>query len=324
MRRLSVGLPLVLCLGMVALLAQKKTAAPQNPAPASSQAAPAAKSALDKATLEAYVRHLFLWGPQINVAVGDPKPAPLPGFYEITVTATAGPASQQETLYVTKDGQKVVRGNVYDIASNPFQPEIDKLKTEFQPSFGAPGAPVVIAVFSDFQCSYCKQEAKVLRENLKATFPNEVRVYFKDFPIDQIHPWARPAAIAGRCIFRQNPASFWDYHDWIFEKQEEITPDNLKSKVLEFAKAKNLDDFMLGQCMDSKATEGDINQSIAEGRGLRVDSTPTLFINGRRIPGSVGWPQLRRIVEMELDYQKQHANAGEKCCELKLPTPFRN
>ena len=78
----------------------------------------------------------------------------------------------------------------------------------------------------------------MLRENLLKTYPKEVRLYFKDFPIDQIHPWARPAAIAGRCVFRQNPQAFWDYHDWIFDKQAEITPENLRAKVMEWAAAK--------------------------------------------------------------------------------------
>src|ERR1700704_5353948 len=79
------------------------------------------KSALDKATLEAYVRHLSVWGPQIKVEIGDPKPSSLPGMVEVKLHASAGAASQDEILYVSKDGQKIMRGVVFDVKENPFK-----------------------------------------------------------------------------------------------------------------------------------------------------------------------------------------------------------
>src|SRR5689334_16268878 len=184
-----------------------------------SLAAAQTKTAFDKPTFEEYVRRLFVWGPQIQVKIDDPKPAPMPGFSEVAVNATAGNASDTQIFYVSKDGQKVIRGMVFDIAKSPFQSDLDKLKTEFQPSFGTPGAQVVLVMFSDFQCGFCREEAQMLRKNLLASYPNEVRVYFKDYPLDAIHPWARPASIAGRCVFRQKPTAFWEFHDWIYERQ---------------------------------------------------------------------------------------------------------
>ena len=171
------------------------------------------------------------WAPAVKVEVGDPKPsAVLPGFMDVVVHASAGAQSQDFPFYVSKDGQKIVQGTVFDVAQNPFKPDLDKLKTEFEPSFGTPGAPVVLVEFSDFQCPFCKEEAKMLRTNLLSAYPKQVRLYFKDLPLEQIHPWAKPAAIAGRCVFRQNPAAFWDYHDWIFDHQAGITAGELKAK----------------------------------------------------------------------------------------------
>src|SRR6185503_7660310 len=137
------------------------------------------KSALDKPTLEAYVRHLFVWGPQIKVEISDAKPAALPGMMEVTVRASAGAASQDVLFYVSKDGQKILQGSVYDIKDNPFKADLDKLKTDLQPNFGTAGAPVVLVLFSDFQCPYCKEEAKMLRGNLLSAYPKQVRLYFK-------------------------------------------------------------------------------------------------------------------------------------------------
>ena len=235
----------------------------------------------------------------------------------VNVHASAGQASADFEYFVSKDGQKVVQGNLYDIGQNPFKPELDKLKTDLQPSFGTPGAPVVLVEFSDFECPVCKEEAKVLRDNLVSTYPKQVRFYFIEFPLDSIHPWARAAAVAGRCIFRQNANAFWDYHDWIFAHQEEINPGNVKDKILEWAKGKDIDILQLTRCMDKKETDAEVEKGVALGKSVNVGATPTLFVNGRRLVGRVDWPNLRGVIDYEIDYQKMAHNAGEDCgCEV--------
>lgn len=280
------------------------------------------KPAIDKAKIEAYIRHLFVWPPPIEVAIGDPQPGPMPGFYEVKIRGSQGEASQEETFYVSTDGRKIIRGTVFDVDKNPFKSDLDKLKTEYQPSIGTPGAPVVLVEFSDFECPYCRQQAKMLRDELLKQFPKEVRLYYLDFPLESLHPWARSAAVAGRCIFHQNASAFWDYHDWIFENQDQVTPENLKDKVLEFASGKGIDGPQLSKCIDTRATEEEVNKTRAEGRDLEVNSTPTLFVNGRRMVGTVQWADLKRVIDYEIDYQKTAKNAGEDCgCSVQLPIP---
>ncbi len=221
------------------------------------------KSALDKPTFEAYVRHLNVWGPQIKVDVADPKPSDMPGFSLVTVHASAGQAPAPiSRIMFRKTGRRWCRAMYTTSRQNPFKNDLDKLKTDLQPSFGTPGAPVVLVEFSDFECPICKEEAKTLRDNLLSAYPKQVRFYFIEFPLDQIHPWAHAAAIAGRCIFRQNASAFWDYHDWIFAHQDEIKPENVKDKVLEFAKGKDLDVLQLTRCMDNKETEDGSDQGV--------------------------------------------------------------
>lgn len=286
------------------------------------QPAPKAPSALDKTQLEAYVRHLFVWPEQIQVTISDPKPGPMPGYYEVTVRGVSGNQMQEESFYVSFDGKKIVRGQVFDVAQNPFHNDIEKIKTDLQPSFGTPGAPVVIAEFSDYECPYCREEAKAIRENVLKTYPKEVHVYFFDFPLEQIHPWAKPAAMAGRCVFRQSPSAYWQFHDWIFENQKDITADNLKSKITEFMKDKDVDAKELNSCIDTRATEADVNKTIALGQSLAINQTPTTFVNGRRLAGAIPWNDLKFVIDYEIGYQKTAKNAGEDCgCNLALPTP---
>ena len=281
------------------------------------------KTAFDKPTLEAYVRHLYLLQPQLTVSVGDPKPSDLPGFKEVRVKISQGAQSQEIPLYVSNDGKKIVQGSFYDVSANPFKPELNKLKTQFQPALGTAGAPVAIVVFSDMQCPHCKGEAEMLRKELIQNYPTQVRLYFKDFPLESLHPWAKPAAMAGRCVFQQNPDSFWEYHDWIFAHQDAITPANLKDQVLGWAKdAKGTDSLKLGACIDSQATQAEVEKEQEEGRALDIASTPTMFINGRRIPQTIEWPNLKAIVDSEIEYQKTAKDAGDDCgCEVKLDIP---
>lgn len=294
----------------------------QTPKSKPKQAAADKAPVIDKVKLEAYFRHLFVWPPPIQVTVSDPKPSPLPGFYEIDVRGSQGEASQNEEFYISSDGTKIIRGTVFDVTQNPFKSDLDKISTAFQPSLGTPGAPVVIVEFSDFECPFCRQEAMMLRQNLIQTYPKEVHFYFVDFPLESLHPWAKAAAMMGRCIFHQNADAFWVFHDWIFAHQEEITPDNLKEKVLAFAKDKGIDTDQLSKCIDSKATEEEVQRTRDEGHSLGVDQTPEMFVNGRRLVGTVSWDDLKRIIDYEIDYQKTAKNAGEDCgCSVTLPTP---
>lgn len=278
------------------------------------------KSAFDKPTFETYVKHLLLIDPRVQISVGDAKPSPITGLKEVDVRLTFQGRSQDEVFYVSADGQRVVYGKLFEINHSPFKADLDKIHTDLSPSFGAPGAQLVIVLYSDFQCPACREEAKTLRDNVTKTYPTQVRVYFKDFPLAEIHPWATEGAIAGRCIFRQSPVAFWDFYDWIYEHQSEVTPENVKDKVLDFAKEKNLDSMQLSRCVDNKATEADIEKSIAEGRSLKIDQTPTLFINGRRIPGAITWDNLKSLIDAELEYAKNSTDTGEKCCEVKIPS----
>jgi protein-disulfide isomerase len=277
------------------------------------------KSALDKATLEAYLRNIELFLPGVTAKVDDAKPSTdLPGFFDVWVHWTANGFTKDELVYVSRDGHAVVRGDAFNINKNPFQGNLDKLKTDQQPAFGAATAPVSLIVFSDFQCPVCKEEATILRDNVAKSYGDKVRVTFKDFPLDAIHNWARTAAIAGRCVYRQDQAKFWDYFDWTYENQQSIGLDNFNSKLQAFATEKGLDGMQLGHCIDSKATEAEVNREVAEAHTLQVSMTPTAFMNGRKLEGGLAWQTMEQLIKLELDHQAQAANVNEKCCEVNL------
>ena len=273
-----------------------------------------------KAAIETYLRHLELWIPQVTVTIDDPKPtAYLPGFSDMNVRLSFNGQTKDEHYLISSDGKHIIKGDAYDLTKNPFQANLDKLKTDQQPSFGGAAAPVTLIVFGDFQCPLCKAEAEIMRGNLTQTYGDKVKVYFKDFPLESIHPWARAASIAGRCVYRQSSDLFWKYHDWIYKDQGLITVENLNAQVMKWAGTSGVDAIQLGRCVDTKATDAEVVRNIEEGRKLGLDATPTTFINGRKLVGTMEWPILQQLIAMEIEHESKLADQA-RCCEVTIPT----
>jgi len=283
----------------------------------------AEKTAFDKATLEAYLRHVELWRNDVAVKIDEPKDSKdLPGFLDVDIHLTFNNMTlPAQHFYVSKDGKKVFRADVYDINKNPFQGNLDKLDVKNAPSLGPANAPVTVVIFSDFQCPLCKQEAEVIHKQIPEAFPDKVRVYFRDFPLESLHNWARTAAGAGRCVVKQNPALFWDFHDWIYENQNYVGLDNVKTKMSEFAAQKGLDAMQFSRCIENKTTDPEVAASLAIGNSLTLNATPTIFINGRKLEGAVPWETLQTLINMELDHQAKAAApaAKDECCTVTIP-----
>jgi protein-disulfide isomerase len=264
------------------------------------------KGALDKATFENYLRRVELFRGDVTFKIDDPRPSKyLPGFSEVLVHLIFNNAERDELFYISADGQTMIRGDVFNLGKSPFQFNLDNLPLADEPSFGPANAPVTIVEFGDFECPDCKMEAPILRHDLVDAFDGKVRVVFKNYPLESVHPWARAAAIAGRCVYRQGQPGFWKFYDWDYANQDEINGDNLNAKVLAWAGENGVDGVQLGKCLDTKAGEPDVNRNIAEGRALGVQGTPTLFINGRKI-GGLMWPDLQLVINKELEF----ASAG--------------
>jgi protein-disulfide isomerase len=182
-----------------------------------------------------------------------------------------------------------------------------KLNLENQPSFGPPDAPVTIVEFGDLECPSCRQEAPILRQLIPALYTGKVRIVFKDFPLESIHPWARAASIAARCVYRLNHDAFWKFYDWDYDNQDDISVETLKSKVLAWAGSNGIKTAELDRCMDSKAIDAEVSANVSEGRAIGVKGTPTLFINGRKSAST-----LPSGVEKMIDTALASQGAGKK------------
>jgi len=276
------------------------TARAQQPAGAS--AAPAASGQLPiQKTVEAYLRNLYAFGSDTIVKVAVPKDIGVEGLQEVDVAVKVGENEQTGKVYVTKDGKYMFRGELSDLAKDPLAEARAQLQTKDAPSLGPANAPVTLVEFSDFECPVCKG----LHDALRGLLPNypQVRVVFKDFPLEQIHPWARTAALAGRCAYQQSPAAFWKMYDFIYDGQALISAENAYGKMTDFAGQSGLNADSFKACMASPEAGAAVDASRENGIQLEVGSTPTIFVNGRRVVGADA-RTLEQYIRYELDQRK--------------------
>jgi protein-disulfide isomerase len=165
------------------------------------------------------------------------------------------------------------------------------------PTTGNPNATITIVEFADFECPVCRN----LHEALRGLLPNypQVRMVFKDFPLEQIHPWARTGALAGRCAFDQEPKAFWKMYDLLYDNQDLISAANAWDKMVDYAGQAGLKADVFKACMTGPEAIAAVDASIANGKLLEVGSTPTLFVNGRRIVGADPH-QLEQFLQYEI------------------------
>ncbi|HEV2490953.1 MAG TPA: thioredoxin domain-containing protein [Candidatus Acidoferrales bacterium] len=232
--------------------------------------------------VEAYLHVLFAWDADYQVKLGPLSPSKLPDTYEISVQVT-DKSGQKETgtVYVTKDGRYLFRGEIRDLETDPFAANLAKLHLNDLPSQGPADARVTVVEFSDFECPHCRDLFRILK-TVEPEFP-QVRFVIKDFPLVEIHPWAMTAALASRCVFESSAAAYWKLQDAIFTNQDSITSDSAWDQITAYAVTASASADSLHACMASPGTKQFIDDEIAEGKSLSVESTPTLFINGRPV-----------------------------------------
>jgi protein-disulfide isomerase len=177
------------------------------------------------------------------------------------------------------------------IALEPPRQEVTLAPTD--PVRGSRTAPVTIVEFSDFQCPFCAREAPVLAK-VQATYGDRVRIVWKDFPLEDIHPRAMELAEGARCAGDQG--KYWEFHDRVFSAHATVETAPLE----DYARAIGIPAPQFMKCVSAKRHTDKILESQDAGHRLGVDATPTLFINGRAIAGAQPFEVLARVIDDEL------------------------
>ena len=186
--------------------------------------------------------------------------------------------------------------------TGPGLTEVSKegLISEHTYTRGNPNALVTLVEFSDFECPFCKTILPIVN-GLAQRYPDQLKIAYRHFPLPQ-HRFAIKAAegaqIAG------SMGRFWEYVDILFENQEKLDEPSLVS----YAQKIGLDPEKFKLALNSGSASSQVTSDVEYGRGIGVDSTPTFYLNGKKI-GIKQYGDIQVAVEEEI--KKYYGNQTE-------------
>lgn len=186
---------------------------------------------------------------------------------------------------------------IMDQGADPSQAASEAIALE--KSYGADDAPVVVVEYADFQCPYCQQFAVGAEQRLKADYADQGLVRFVFRHLAFIGAESTWAAEASECANEQG--RFWNYHDKLFEEQAgenqgAFARDNLKR----FAAELGLDREQFNECLDSGRYESQVRDEFREAQRRRINSTPSILVDGQLIQNGSNYQVLQAAVDAAL------------------------
>ncbi|QLH05608.1 disulfide bond formation protein DsbA [Nitrosopumilus oxyclinae] len=184
-----------------------------------------------------------------------------------------------------------------------------KISMDDDPIIGNPDAPITIIEFSDFQCPFCArfhiQTLPLLLEEYIES--GKVKLVFRDFPIQSIHPNALPASVAAECANDQN--KFREMHDTLFENQNNwnnLETIDALSLFSQYASDIQLDQESFDLCLNSGKHIPEIQNDLNDGRDYGVSGTPGFFVGNDQIgfvelKGAQPFESFKKVIDAQLN-----------------------
>jgi len=291
-------------------IAQTQPARP-GPHPAKAAAKPAATPAVAEGTtvlptedtVNSFLFQMFGYDPTITWKVIEIRPSEVAGLAEVSVVLTNPQGSNVNRLLISADGKYAITGDILPFGAKPFADARAKLEKGVNgPAKGPAKAAVTIVEFSDMQCPHCAKAASGI-EQLLAQEP-DAHFVFQNFPLP-MHNWAEKAAGYIECVGRASNDAVWKFIQKTFEEQANITEANADEKLKAIATASGANGDEIAACAGTPETKARIEASIALGKSVGVNSTPTLFINGRNSPGGAPVDLLKKIADFQASQEKE-------------------
>jgi protein-disulfide isomerase len=199
----------------------------------------------------------------------------------------------------------MLRLTKFDLTADPYIATMKKIDVTGRPTRGNKDAKVTVVNFDDFECPFCSRMHATLFPGILNEYGDRVRFVYKDYPIEEIHPWSLHAAVDANCLAAQNSDAYWEYADYLHANQHSINGDKDRENTeldnlanLQGAKHK-LDVPVLQACLKAQDDKA-VRASIREGEALGIDATPTIYINGQKLDGAVPADEVRLALDQAL------------------------
>ncbi len=152
---------------------------------------------------------------------------------------------------------------------------VDDVDPEHDHVRGSDDAPVTLVEYGDFECTYCGQAERVIRE-LLAAYGDDIRYVWRHLPLNDVHPSAQLAAEAAEAAGAQG--KFWEMYDTLLSHQDDLSPRALAR----YAGELGLDVERFRDDLRRREHAARISEDVSSADESGVSGTPTFFINGRR------------------------------------------
>lgn len=162
------------------------------------------------------------------------------------------------------------------------------------PTLGPEDAAITIIEFSDYECPFCQKWHQEVFDRLLASYPDQIRFVYRDFPLTSIHSNAVSAAEAANCAGDQG--EYWEYHNALFGSEYGLGMD----AYLQYATDIGLDVDAFTECVDSGRHAEEVQNDFEYAARLGVRSTPTFFINGIAIVGAQPFEVFQQVIDKEI------------------------
>lgn len=172
------------------------------------------------------------------------------------------------------------------------EPRVPRIDVSAAPSKGAASGRVSIVEFVDYECPHCKH-AQTLMRQLVEEYPNDLKVYFKHYPLSS-HTNARLAAEGAVAANKQG--KFWPFNEKIWSISDNLTPAGMEKA----AKEAGLDIKRWRLDLDAEDVKARVDQDKSEGNDLGINATPSIYINGRKYNDPLDVASLRDWIDEEL------------------------
>ncbi len=255
--------------------------------------------------IERGVRVRYSLPPEMKVSVGPSKASEFPNYEAVVVTLDDGRRKQDLDFLLSKDQKTLVRFSKIDLNHDPYAEIMKKINVTGRPTRGNKDAKVVAINFDDFQCPFCSRMHQQLFPAIFKEYGDRVLFIYKDFPLEEIHPWAVHAAVDANCLAAQNNDAYWDYADYVHGNQRSISGTRdaqfveLDKQAVLQAQKHSLDVPKVTACVKAQ-DETAVRASMREGEGLEVNATPQMFVNGQKVDGAVPPETLRAVLDRAL------------------------
>ena len=257
--------------------------------------------------VERHVRAHYSLPPDVKVSVGAPHASDIANYDALTVTFDSGSKKQDYEFLVSKDRKTLMRVTRMDLTKDPYLETMKKISVEGRPTRGNKDAKVVVVNYDDFECPFCSRMHETLFPVLFKEYGDRVLFIYKDYPLEEIHPWAVHAAVDANCLAAQNTDAFWDFADYVHANQRLINAEKAKDRETAAVdkvatlqgQRHNVDDAKLQACIKAQ-DEKPVRASMKEGDALGVNATPTLFVNGQKLDGAVPVEEMRATLDHAL------------------------